>query len=87
MLIATKTDALSGLWYAFEKERALKYLKAPVVEWFVCSVTVREGVGSSPAGTKVVIPVYTLLRPSVTKQGFVRNHWYQLASNDHQMRM
>ena len=27
------------------------------------------------------------LRPFVTKQGFVRNHWYQLASNDHHMRM
>ena len=46
---------------------------APLVEWLVCSVTVREGVGSSPAGTLVVIPVYTLLRSPVTKQWFVRS--------------
>ena len=65
----------------------LRHIVASVVEWFVCSVTVREGVGSSPAGTLVVIPVYTLLRSPVTKQGFVRNHWYQLASYDHHMRM
>ena len=61
---------------------------APVVEWFVCSVTVREGVGSSPAGTKVVIPVCTLLR---SQQGFVQNYWYQLAMlasyDHHHMRM
>ena len=65
----------------------IKGLVAPDVEWFVCSVTVREFDGSTPSGTKVVIPVYTLLSPSVAaKQGFVRNHWY-LTSDDRYMRI
>ena len=52
-----------------------------VVEWFVCLITVREGVGLSPTETKVVILVYNQLGSPVTKQGFV------LVSDDHHIRM
>ena len=31
---------------------------ASVVEWYVCSTAVREGMGSNSAGANVVIPVF-----------------------------
>ena len=36
-----------------------------MAEWFLCLVKLRDGVGSSPAGTKVSSLIYTPLLSSV----------------------
>ena len=83
-IIVEKTEETTE-WAQRERLIELRaWCVASVIEWFVCSITVQEGVVLIPARTKVVIPVFTLPR---SQQGFVRNHWYKLASYDHHMRM